>query len=161
MFTISDPSWVEVDGAVADKDLAQVKRGMPLSVRSQAYPNVIYQGRIDYIAPAIDAITHTVKVRGLLPNPGGALKDGMYVDVTVGGLSSRPVVLVPSTAVQFDPAGTFVFVPTGANSFDRKPVTLGKDRGTMTEILGGIAQGQKVVADGALLLSNGSGGGDD
>ena len=161
MFTISNPSLVYVDAGLSQGDLARVRLGMVAKVQTPDDPGASYTARISYIAPSVDPATHSVKVRCALENTADRLKDGMYVDVSLETSSANATVMVPSSAVQEDKDGKFVFVPKNGGGFSQRRVTTGRDIDGETEIASGLAASQRIVSDGSLLLKNQSTGGDD
>ncbi len=154
LFTVSDPTrlWVYLD--LTEQDLGRVKPGMVLTVHSAAYPGRDFSGRVEVVGDALDPATRTVKARGSLANPERLLKAEMYVDVTVRDLAARPGLEVPTTAVVADGERRFVFVEEGRGRFRRRPVTAGPELAGRTQILSGLAEGQRVVTDGSLLLES-------
>ena len=81
--------WVLVN--VYQKDLPYVHVGDPVTIQTDAYPDV-FQGRISYIAASLDPNTRTLPARIETINPGEKLKKDMYVIATVrcGQNSERP-----------------------------------------------------------------------
>ncbi len=154
LFTISDPTrlWVYLD--LTEKDLGHVKPGMALTLRTAAYPGRVFAGRVEVVGDALDPATRTVKARGFLANPERLLKAEMYVDVEVSDPAARPGLEVPTAAIVGDGDRRFVFVEEGRGRFRRQPVTPGPERAGRTQILGGLAQGQRVVTEGSLLLES-------
>jgi cobalt-zinc-cadmium efflux system membrane fusion protein len=154
LFTVSDPSslWVYLD--LAEKDLGRVRPGMGLAIRSAAYPERVFAGRVEVVGETLDPTTRTVKARGRLENPARLLKAEMYVDVEVSDPAARPRLAVPTTAIVAEGERRFVFVEEGRGSFRRRPVVAGPERDGKTEILSGLAPGQRVVAEGSLLLES-------
>jgi cobalt-zinc-cadmium efflux system membrane fusion protein len=154
LFTISDPTrlWVYLD--LTEKDLGRVKPGMALTLRTAAYPGRVFAGRVEVVGDALDPATRTVKARGFLANPERLLKAEMYVDVEVSDPAARPGLEVPTAAIVGDGDRRFVFVEEGRGRFRRQPVTPGPERSGRTQILGGLAQGQRVVTEGSLLLES-------
>jgi membrane fusion protein, heavy metal efflux system len=154
LFTVSDPTrlWVYLD--LTEQDLGRVKPGMMLTVHSAAYPGRDFSGRVEVVGDTLDPATRTVKARGSLANPGRLLKAEMYVDVAVRDLAARPGLAVPTTAIVADGERRFVFVEEARGRFRRRPVTAGPERAGRTQILSGLAEGQRVVTDGSLLLES-------
>jgi cobalt-zinc-cadmium efflux system membrane fusion protein len=154
LFTVSDPTrlWVYLD--VTEKDIPHVRRGMALAVRSAAYPDRVFHGTIEVVGDTLDPATRTVKARGRLDNPDRLLKAEMYVDVELSDPAQRPGLEVPSAAVVADGRQHFVFVEEGTGRFHRRPVMPGPERAGRTQILAGLAPGQRVVVDGSLLLES-------
>jgi len=151
-FTISDMSSVWVLVNVYEKDLADVRIGDTVAVQSDAYPGV-FQGKISYVAPALDPNTRTVQARIVTPNPGQRLKKDMYVTAIVSAGSIPNALAVPDAAVLRDTENLpFVYVETGANQFARRPVKLGFSQAGRTQITDGLKTGEHVVDDGGIFL---------
>jgi cobalt-zinc-cadmium efflux system membrane fusion protein len=154
LFTVSDPTrlWVYLD--LTEKDLGRVKPGMALTLHTAAYPDRAFAGRVEVVGDTLDPATRTVKARGRLDNPGRLLKAEMYVDVEVSDPAARPGLEVPTAAIVADGERRFVFVEEEHGSFRRQPVTPGPERAGKTQILSGLAEGQRVVTQGSLLLES-------
>jgi len=154
LYTISDPTrlWVYLD--VTEKDLGRVRPGMAISLRTAAYPDRVFRGRVEVVGDTLDAATRTVKARGRLDNPDRLLKAEMYVDVEVTDPGDHPGLAVPTGAIVADGERRFVFVEEARGRFRRLPVTPGPERAGKTQILAGLARGQRVVVEGGLLLQS-------
>jgi cobalt-zinc-cadmium efflux system membrane fusion protein len=151
-FTISDMSTVWVLANVYQTDLAYVKEGNEVEVTSDAYPET-FHGKISYLAPAVDVNTRTLQARIVVENRGRRLKKDMYVTVTVKAGRIENAIAVPDSAVlRNDENQPFVFVQAAEDRFGRRPVEIGQRQGGQTEILRGLAAGEKIVADGSLFL---------
>ncbi len=77
----------------------------------------------------------------------------MFANVALGG-DARPALLVPSEAVIRTGARTLVMLATGDGRYRPAEVKAGRESGGKTEILGGLAPGEKVVASGQFLLDS-------
>jgi cobalt-zinc-cadmium efflux system membrane fusion protein len=90
-------------------------------------------------------------VRAVIDNSARKLKGEMFVNAEIKSTHAS-VIKVPSRAVIFQGGKFFVFVDEGDGRFVRREVVTGDtDYGYVT-IESGLAAGQKVVAEGALLL---------
>jgi cobalt-zinc-cadmium efflux system membrane fusion protein len=76
----------------------------------------------------------------------------MFVDVSMGARSTRPVVMVPKEAVQTVGTQTVVYVSTGPGRFVQREVTLGDTMGNEIAVSSGLEPGDAVVAEGAFFL---------
>jgi cobalt-zinc-cadmium efflux system membrane fusion protein len=152
LFVVSDPThlWVFLD--ITERDMARARPGAGLVLRSNAYPERVFHGRLDLLGDTLDPATRTVKARGSLPNPDRLLKAEMYVDVEVADPAQPPALEVPSAAVVSSGKRSYVFVEEGRGRFQRRPVEPGPERAGRTLILAGLNAGQRVVVDGSLLL---------
>jgi cobalt-zinc-cadmium efflux system membrane fusion protein len=151
-FTISDVSSVWVLANIYQNDLASVHVGEDVSIQTDAYP-ATFHGKISYIAPALDPNTRTLQARIVTSNPGGKLKKDMYVMVLVRAGTIEKALTVPDSAVLRDSENIpFVYVTAGNNQFGRRRVTIGETGDGKTQILSGLAAGERVVADGSLFV---------
>ena len=153
LVTIADlsPVWVIAD--VYERDLARVSSGAEATVTSEAYPGAPLRGRVTYLAPEVRSETRTTEVRIEVPNPGGRLRFGMYVSVTLGDASGEELTVAKS-AVQAIGPDAVVFVPEGSagNAFRERRVTLGHANGERVGIAAGLAPGERVVTQGSFML---------
>jgi cobalt-zinc-cadmium efflux system membrane fusion protein len=156
IFVISDPAklWLQLDAT--EPDLASIRHGLPIRVYStNALPGRVFDGVIDKIADTLDPLTRAVKVRGVVLNPGRLLKAEMYVlaDVMAGADgAAQPGVDVSAKALFMKGDDSYVFIEESAGRFHRVRVKVGVEKDNRVPVLEGIAAGQKVVVEGALLL---------
>ena len=80
------------------------------------------------------------------------LRIGMAVKAQVFSGDAREAVAIPASAVLDESGATTVFVMTGGESFERRPVRLGRRDGDWVEVVEGLAPGQRVVSRGAYLV---------
>ncbi len=109
-FMISDTSnmWVLVN--VYQKDLPYVRNGDPVTIQTDAYPDV-FQGRISYVAASLDPNTRTLQARIQTSNPGGKLKKDMYVTASVRAGTIKDAIALPDSAVLRDSENSLLFMP--------------------------------------------------
>jgi cobalt-zinc-cadmium efflux system membrane fusion protein len=142
--------WVLVD--VYQKDLPYVHVGNPVTIQTDTYPDV-FQGRISYIAPALDPNTRTLQARIETANPADKLKKDMYVTATVSAGSVKNAIAVPDSAVLRDDENQpFIYVATSSNQFGRRSVTLGESQQGKTQITSGLNPGDRFIGDGSLFV---------
>jgi cobalt-zinc-cadmium efflux system membrane fusion protein len=151
MFVVSNPGAVWVDADVHEADIGAVRAGARVSIGVAASPGSRFSGSVFSIAPTMDKTSHTVKVRSVIPNPTGLLRDGMYADVSIDVRSARSGIVVPMSAVSHTEDGDYVYVPSGLQ-FHRRLVTLGPARGDRVVVTSGISAGERIVTHGALYL---------
>ncbi len=151
-FMISDISTVWVLVNVYQKDLPYVKVGDPVTIQTEAYPDV-FQGHIAYVAASLDPNTRTLQARIETSNPGEKLKKDMFVAATVNAGTIQNAIAVPDSAVLRDSENQpFVYVEASANQFAKRPVTLGESLKGQTQVTGGLKAGDRVIGDGSLFL---------
>ena len=152
LFTVTDLSTVWVIADLYERDFSSVGVGSPVSITTPAYPGMDLRGRVDYIDPQVQPETRTAKLRAEVPNGGSRLRLGMFVDVSIGARTSRPVVMVPKGAVQTIGAQSVVYVSTGPGRFVQREVTVGDTMGNDIAVSSGLEAGDAVVTEGAFFL---------
>jgi membrane fusion protein, heavy metal efflux system len=152
-FTISDLSHVWIICDVYENDLAFVHLGQTADIRLNAYPNIVYKGRLSNIGSILDPDIRTAKVRIEVENPG-LMRLGMFVEATFHGQESQMRAVLPASAILHLHDRDWVYVPEGIGTFRRVEVRSGTLISPgQQEILWGIRPGQRVVRD-ALTLEN-------
>ena len=137
-FILSDTSTVWVLVNVYQKDLPFVRAGDPVTIQTEAYPDV-FHGRISYIAASLDPNTRTLQARIETSNPGLKLKKDMYVVASVDAGSIQNAIAVPDSAVLRDSENQpFVYVEQSGNQFGRRSVTIGDSLKGQTQIISGL-----------------------
>jgi cobalt-zinc-cadmium efflux system membrane fusion protein len=151
-FMISDTSNVWVLVNVYQNDLLYVRVGDPVSIQTDAYPQV-FRGRISYVAASLDPATRTLQARIATANPGEKLKKDMYVTATVNaGKISKAMVLPDAAVLRDNENQPFVYAETSQNQFGRRAVTVGESVNGQTEITSGLQPGDHVIGNGSLFL---------
>lgn len=154
LFTVADLSTVWVQADVYEKDIASIKKGIPVKVAIDAYPGESFQGRITYISDVLDPKTRTTKVRCEVPNPSGRLKVDMFATITIPTPQGRTAAMIPSAAVQQINDQPVVFVAVAPNEFERRDVKLGSREGDWVEVASGLKAGERVVTAGSFDLKS-------
>ncbi len=111
-------------------------------------------GRIAMVENAVDPTTGMATVRAAMPNEDELLWPGTLVTAQVT-LRTENAVVVPTVAVQVSQQGSFVFVVKN-NVATVLPVKVARLLGAETVIESGLNEGDVVVTDGHLLLTNGA-----
>jgi RND family efflux transporter MFP subunit len=111
-------------------------------------------GQVTMIENAVDAATGMVTIRATMPNAEEILWPGTLVNTQLM-LRTEKRVAVPATALQVSQAGSFVFVVKDDVATVR-PVKVERTVDGQSAIESGLEEGEAVVTDGQLLLSNGT-----
>lgn len=151
MFTISSTKVVWVEGDIYESDVAGVKLGQTVSVHVDAFPDRTFTGVVRQIAPTLDPKTRAIKIRANIPNSDGALKDGMFAEMTIDTGRSNVAPVVPMDAIQHDSDSDYVYVAEG-NKYVRRNVTVGLQKNGECTVTTGLNPNEYVVSQGALFL---------
>ena len=146
--------WVLLD--LYEKDLARVRVGQAIEVRTEAYPGEIFRGRVAYVVPVIDLATRSAKVRVEIDNRAGKLRLGQLVTANLIGspeATAAPVLTVPRAAVQTIDGKPLVFLKT-AGGFERRAIETGVSGGDLVEVRKGLNVGDEVASEGGFLIKS-------
>jgi membrane fusion protein, heavy metal efflux system len=151
-FTISDVSTVWVQGHIYDRDLESIRVGDAVEETNSSFKQT-FRGTVSYIGAMVDPATRTTSVRIVTRNPEGLLKKDMFVDAVIHTRSGRNVLTVPTSAIlRNDENLPFVYVQAGTGQFAQRLVNLGAQQGDDTEMVSGLKEGEKIVAEGSVFL---------
>jgi cobalt-zinc-cadmium efflux system membrane fusion protein len=151
-FVISDVATLWVQGHIYEKDLRSVHLGDVAEMRNSSFP-VTFQGTVSYIGDLIDPATRTTPVRIVTKNVEGLLKKDLFLDVTIRDKVQREALVVPTTAVLYDEQNLpFVYIQVEPGQFAQRQITVGAQQPDRTEIIDGLREGDRVVAQGSLFL---------
>lgn len=149
--TIVDHSTIKLDFTVPETYLPALKPGLEISATAVAFPGETFRGRISSIDPVLDPVTRSATARAILPNPDLRLRPGMLMTVDIQS-PAREALTVPELAVIGEGGGAYVWKVGPDNQATRAPVTAGIRRDGRVEILSGLAEGDRVVAEGTVKL---------
>lgn len=158
LFTIGELDTVWVMADLFEMDLGRVKEGTECLVKVVAYPGRVFKGVADWVSDTLDPATRTAKVRCKLDNADRSLKPEMYATAALAVDRQRALAL-PRSAILHLGDQTMAFVeigkaPDGRIRFERRPVSVNEELGgDYLPVVRGIAPGEKVVTQGAILLS--------
>jgi len=112
-----------------------------------------FKGKLNFASPSFSQDTGSFLVRGVLPNPKGELRPGMFVTAFVKGSQRPNAIVVPQLAVQQGSNGHLVYVVNQQGSAEVRPVVVGDYYGQKDiVILTGLSAGDRVIVDGALKV---------
>ena len=144
---------VWLNAAVPEAQTGELRIGQRATATLTAFPGETFSGRIIAVLPTTQIDSRTVTARIELTNRGGRLRPGMFAQVALGG-DAAPALLVPSEAVIRTGTRTIVMLAKGDGRYHPAEVRTGREGGGQTEILQGLAAGEKVVASGQFLLDS-------
>ena len=152
MFTISDLKDVWVWANVFEADIAKVKEGNAVKVTTLAYPDKIYNGKIDKISQVLDPVNKALRVKIKLSNADFLLKPEMFTNVTVTNTEGAKAICIPSSAVVEENGKTFVVAYNSNCDLKVLPISIIKVVENKTYITAGVQPGQKLITKNALMI---------
>jgi membrane fusion protein, multidrug efflux system len=116
----------------------------------------IATGKLLTIDNQIDTTTGTYKLKSEFSNDKNLLFPNQFVNVHLLVDTKHNVTIVPSTAIQRGPQGTYVYLAQRDNTVKIQPVTVALASGTSVGVSTGLQAGDNVVVDGQDKLQDGS-----
>lgn len=135
---------------------AQAKAPLMVEVFGDDGQTVIDTGTLQSIDNQVDQTTGTVKLRAELPNDRLQMWPGQFVNVRLRVETLPQAIVVPTSAVQRGPNGTFVYVIGENDTVSARNVTVTQQNDTDAVIASGLAANERVVTTGFASLSEGA-----
>ena len=154
IFRIVDNSRLEATLNVPERELETLKPGLPVSLRVDALPGKAFAGKVDRVAPVVDAASGTFRVVCAFAN-GGTLQPGMFGRIRIDYDQRTDALVVPRVALLEDEGDPAVFAVKKGKAV-RVPVKLGYLDGQWAEVRQGLKVGDQVVTAGKVALREGS-----
>lgn len=144
---------VWVNAAVPETAASQVSVGTPAQVTITGFPGESFSGRVTAILPQADTASQTLTARIEIANRGGRLRPGMFAQIAFTG-TPKTALLVPSDAVIRTGTRNLVMLAEKGGRYRPAEVRIGDTAGGQTEILAGLAPGEKVIGSGQFLIDS-------
>jgi len=152
--TLDDTSIIKLDFSVPENLLATMRAGLSVRATAPAFPGRAFVGKVASIDSRVDMNTRSVTVRALLANEDGALKAGMFLNVTLAN-DERSALVIPEEALTPEAERQYVFVVSDGRA-QRREVRIGGRSPGNVEILAGLTAGERVIVEGTQKVRDGS-----
>ena len=142
-------------GAINDGDSAMRRK---LSAKLRYNNGQLYSedGEIDFVNPAIDETTGTLKLRATFPNPDKKLIPGQFVRLSLDSIVRKNAILIPQEAVMQGAKGAFVYRLNTQNMVENVPVETGTQTADGKWIIDeGLKDGDVIITNGLMKVRPG------
>ena len=151
LFTVGDTKDVWIWANVYESDIAKVKEGFTAYVTTLAYPDSVFVGKVDKVNQILDPQTKVMRIRIVLPNNSGQLKPEMFANITIEKKDNNRTLSIPASALVSEDGNTYVVVYHDKCNLEIKQVEVLKTAGDNVFIKNGLAKGDKVIGNQAIL----------
>jgi membrane fusion protein, copper/silver efflux system len=152
LYRIADLSRVWILADLFENEASYFRPGMEARVTLRQQGKT-FRAIVSSVLPQFDPATRTLKVRLETDNPGYALRPDMFVDVEIP-VHRLPTVAIYSDAILDTGNKKRVFIDMGDGHFAPRDVKTGARFGDRTEIVEGLAPGERIVTSGAFLIDS-------
>lgn len=153
--TVVDISRLQSFVMVSEKNVYSLKKGMPVVIHTDVYPDRTFRGSIRFISPNGDE-SHNYQVGVTVENDNKvSLKGGTFILVDFDVKNASSALQIPKVALVEGIKNPFVYVVENKKAVTKKLV-LGRDLGENIEVLSGLAEGEQVITSGQINISGNS-----
>lgn len=149
---LEDVSRMKVDLRLPERFLGQLRPGQSIGIEVDAFPGKSFLATLDALDAQVDADGRAVLARGLLANPDGALRSGMFAKARIVLREKPQATVVPEEAILPVGGESFIFRVEDGKAL-RVAVRTGLRRDGRVEILEGVRPGDTVVVAGQQRLT--------
>jgi membrane fusion protein, multidrug efflux system len=156
LYTIVDPSTLELQGTIPADALSLVHVGLPVQFDVTGYPGRKFQGMVTRINPTADPMTRQVRIYADIPNKGQALVGGLFAQGRVASIRTTALALPVDAVDHRTITPAVILLHNGI--VQRVPVTLGTldEKNNLVEITSGINAGDTILRGAAMEIGLGS-----
>ena len=140
---------LEVEVDILEANVGQIQVGQSVEIVAEAFPNQVYEGRVQRIAPEaiIENNVTTFQVVVELLTGADQLRSGMTIDATFIGETLTNVLMVPTVAITTQGGQLGVQIPDSGGQADFQPVTVGITQAGSTQIVQGLEAGDRIFLE--------------
>ncbi|MGT2681832.1 efflux RND transporter periplasmic adaptor subunit [Streptococcus porci] len=158
---VTSEGKLQVEGHLTEYDLANIKVGQAIKIKSKVYPDKEWTGKITYISNypaqntgqsvsgvgtgATSGTGASYAYKAEITSDLGELKQGFSVSVEV--VNEQKSLLVPLTALVTDGDKSYVWVLDDKNKVSKVEVTTGDADAVSQEISAGLTAGQTLIVN--------------
>jgi RND family efflux transporter MFP subunit len=145
---IIDPSRIEVEIGVSDKDVVRIQPNNVAYLSFSSYPNQRFEGVVANVGTQAKQDVKTFPVKLSFNNKDGLIKGGMIADVTVLLNVYPNAIVIPFYLLQqTDNGGYYVFVEKNGQAI-RCDITIAEIQDDQVRVISGLSSADKLITDG-------------
>jgi len=152
---VYDPANLTIQAAVPEKYSAQIHKGLPLTVRLDAFPDSMFHASITRIYPFLEERMRTRTVEAEIDAKVSILP-GMFARLQLPFKTVDSAVVLSSQSILVFPSGERIVFVVSADTVSRRSVELGIEQGNRVQVLSGVVAGDLVVVSGNEKLKPGA-----
>jgi membrane fusion protein, heavy metal efflux system len=150
LYEIADLSSLWVDLHIFGADAGHIRAGGPVEVRRLS-DGATTNTRLERVLPATATASQSTVARAIVANRDGLWRPGSAVTARITVDRERVNLVVPLAALQSFRDWDVVFIRVG-DTYEVRPVQLGKRDATQVQVLSGLHAGDQVVVEQSYLV---------
>ena len=142
---------------ITEREINKISLGQNAKVFVDAYPDKIFEGTVESVAPVIIGTSRTADVKVRIENPEGLLLPGMFARIKILLYQKKNTLVVPNDALQGKENEQYVFAIHPEEKVATKtPVVIGYSRVDYAQVDSGLREGDLVAVSGLERLEDGA-----
>ena len=133
--------------------LPDLKAGLEVDIRTSAFPNMVFKGKVFAISPRVDEASRSVLLRANVTNTRNLLRPGIFARVELQLAKRENALLVPEEALWPVSKDVFVYRVSEGKALLTK-ITLGQRLKGFVEVVEGLSKGDIVITAGQMKIRN-------
>jgi len=147
ILTLDDSRKILCDLKIPEVYAAVLKKGLKLNAKFSAYKDKNYKGKIESVASRVDAQTRSILARAKIDNENSEIIPGSLLEIEIL-YNEKEALSVPDTSIMYEGSKKFIYKIIENNMIKKIEVETGvRNRGNL-EILKGLNEGDKIIAEG-------------
>ena len=147
ILTLDDSTTVLCDLKIPEVYAAVLKKDLKLNAKFSAYKNKTYRGKIESVASRVDAQTRSILARAKISNENSEIIPGSLLEIEIL-YDEKDALSVPDTSIMYEGSKKFIYKIIENNMIKKTEVETGvRNKGNL-EILSGLNEGDKIIAEG-------------
>ncbi|RUA16761.1 MAG: efflux RND transporter periplasmic adaptor subunit [Alphaproteobacteria bacterium] len=147
ILTLDDSRRILCDLTIPETYAAILKKGLKLNATFSAYKDKTYSGTIELVASRVDAQTRSILARAKINNENLEILPGSLLEIEIL-YNEKNALSIPDTALIMEGNKKFVYQVIENNMIKKTEIETGVRDQENLEVLDGLTQGDKVVAEG-------------
>ncbi len=147
LVNLEDSSSIYCDVDIPEIFVPFIKVGLPVDIKFSGYKNKIYKGEIDSFASRISEDTRALTTRIKMDNMAGEILPGSFLEISIK-YDIRDGLSAPDTSTIVEGENVYIYKVDEKNKVIKTKVTIGDRYLGFVEILDGLKNGDKIVAEG-------------
>jgi membrane fusion protein, multidrug efflux system len=147
ILTLDDSRKVLCDLKIPEVYAAILKKDLKLRAKFSAYKEKTYGGIIQSVASRVDAQTRSILARAQIQNEDSEIIPGSLLEIEIL-YNVKNALSVPDTSVMYEGSKKFIYKIIENNILKKIEVKTGIRNEGNIEILNGLVEGDKIIAEG-------------
>ena len=154
ILTLDDSRKILCDLKIPEVYAAFLKKDLKLRATFSAYKNKSYEGKIESVASRVDAQTRSILARAKINNKNFEILPGSLLEIEIF-YNEKNSLSVPDTSIMYEGSKKFIYKIIENNMIKKVEIKTGiRNKGNL-EVLSGINEGDKVIAEGLTKIRPG------